>query len=119
MRKLFLSLAAAAAVLTAGSIVSHADAAGPAPAGLNRAIADVAVVDKVHCVPGWRHHTPTRWHRANGCARYYRYGVTTYPHVTTYPFWGYRTGFYRHHRVVRIQRHRHAHIHRSHRHYRR
>ncbi len=113
MRKFFLSLAAAAAVLSAGSIASRADAAGPGPAGLNRAIADVAVVDRVHCVPGWRHHYPTRWRRANGCARYYRYG-----YVTTYPSWGYRSGFYRHHRVDRIHRHRHAHIHRHHRGYR-
>jgi hypothetical protein len=122
MRKFFLGLAAAAAVLTAGSIATRADAAGPAPVGLNRAIADVAVVDKVHCVPGWRHHTPTNWRRANGCARYYRYGgvVTGYPTWgyrtwgSGYRSWGYRTGVDRTHRVVRSHR-----VHRHHRHHHR
>jgi hypothetical protein len=105
MRKFFLSLAAAAAVLTAGIATGNADAAGPAPAGLNRAIRDVSVVDRVHCVPGWRHHYPTRWRFSNGCARFYRYG-----YVGLYPFWTYRWHVHPR-RVVRIHRfHRYGHF---------
>jgi hypothetical protein len=113
MRKFFLGLAAAATVLTAGAVSSRADAAGPAPAGLNKAIEEMAVVDKVHCVPGWRHHYPTRWRRATGCARYYRGYVASYPYAATYPYATFRFGgvhrhrFHRHHRV-----HRHVGVHR-------
>jgi hypothetical protein len=59
MRKLLLSIAGAAAILSAGALANRADAMTIGnPDGMHAAIADVAVIDKVHCVPGWLHH---RW----------------------------------------------------------
>ena len=39
------------------------------PAGIAAAIEELAVTDQVHCVPGFRHHVPTRFRRADGCRR--------------------------------------------------
>lgn len=82
MRKILLSLAAAAAMLTAGSLANRAEAITlGAPAGLTPAIEDMAMVDQVHCRPGWQHHRPTRWRRANGCARVGYRVYRTYPYA--------------------------------------
>ena len=73
MRKIILSLAAAAAILTAGSLANRAEAITlGAPAGLAPAIEETSSIEQVHCRPGWRHHYPTRWRRADGCSRVYR-----------------------------------------------
>src|SRR5262245_39040450 len=53
------------------------------PSVLSGAIDELAVVDNVHCRPGWAHHTPTRWRRANGCLRD-RGGVVVVPGRTRY-----------------------------------
>jgi hypothetical protein len=71
MRKIALAVTAAATFLVAGSMTDRANAA--IPLGLQAAIAaaaeEIDVLDTVHCRPGWRHHTPTPWRRANGCRR--------------------------------------------------
>jgi hypothetical protein len=70
MRRTMLSMTAFAATLMVGSMLSPANASpfGPA-AALVGAAEDIAVVDNVHCRPGWRHHEPRRWRRADGCGR--------------------------------------------------
>lgn len=70
MRKLFLSIAAVAALLLTGSNYNRAEAVTlGTPAQLLDAVEDMATVEQVHCRPGWRHHNPTRWRHANGCLR--------------------------------------------------
>jgi hypothetical protein len=78
MRRTMLSMTAFAATLMVGSMLSPANASpfGPA-AALVGAAEDIAVVDNVHCRPGWRHHEPSRWRRADGCGR--RGGVVVLP----------------------------------------
>ena len=81
MRKLFLTLAAAAAVVSAASLANRADAMPIGDAsGIRAAVDDVAVIDQVHCVPGRLHH---RWWNgrphSSGCGAVivgprYRYG---------------------------------------------
>ena len=39
------------------------------PGVLSGAVDELAVIDSVHCRPGWRHHEPRSWRRADGCAR--------------------------------------------------
>ena len=110
MRKLFLSIAAAAALLMSGSFANRAEAVTiGAPAGLLDAIDEVATIEQVHCVPGWRHHRPTHWRRANGCARR---GA-----VIVVPRWHHHRHHWRHHH--RWHRHHHRHFHRHHRHFHR
>ena len=73
MRKLLLTLAAAAAVLAAGTLANRSDAmtVGTA-AGLRAAIEDANPVDRIHCRPGRPHHSyhrPSSRYRAwDGCA---------------------------------------------------
>ena len=57
MRKLFVTLVAAGALVSVGSLANRADAmtAGN-PAGIRAALDDVAVTDQVHCRWGWLHH---------------------------------------------------------------
>ena len=56
MRKLTLSLAAAAAFLAAGFSTNRADAVTLGnPGGLDAAIKDNNITEQVHCVPGWWH----------------------------------------------------------------
>jgi hypothetical protein len=92
MYKLRSLAVAALAVLAATILTNRADAMTiSTPAGLRGAIEDVAVTDKVHCVPGWLHHNwsaygPT-W---DGC---YRTGRIWAPRL----FLGHR--FHRHQRV--------------------
>jgi len=107
MRKIVLTLSAAAALLAAGSIAERANAVPLGnPSGIAAAQEDVGTVDKVHCVPGWVHHYPTEWRRRDGCRRYgYYYGPTVY----------YQSfGFHRGHRIHSHRFHSH-HIHRGHR----
>jgi hypothetical protein len=67
MRKLVLSLAAVAAMLTLSAPTAGAATVGSS--GLLAALQDMSIVDQVHCVPGWPHHVPTDWRRRDGCAR--------------------------------------------------
>jgi hypothetical protein len=74
MFKLRSTVAAAVAVLAATILTNRADAMTiVTPAALRGAIEDIAVTEKVHCVPGWLHHNwnlygPT-W---DGCYGYRR-----------------------------------------------
>src|SRR5712692_7500659 len=72
MRKPCLIMAAASAVLSAASPTSPANAMTlAAPAAIRAAAEDIAVTDKVHCLPGWLHH---HWWYGyphwDGCYRY-------------------------------------------------
>jgi hypothetical protein len=70
MRKTLLALSALAAVAITASAASRSEAAPLGnPGGLSGAVDELAIVDNVHCRPGWRHHNPNRWRRADGCAR--------------------------------------------------
>jgi hypothetical protein len=73
MRKLVIAAVAAAATLIgAGSASGPAQAiTATGPAGLTAAIEDMSGIEEVHCRPGWRHHHPNRWRRADGCRRHY------------------------------------------------
>jgi hypothetical protein len=73
MRKLVIAAVAAAATLMgAGSASGPAQAITIAsPAGLAGAIEDMSGIEEVHCRPGWAHHYPTRWRRADGCGRHH------------------------------------------------
>lgn len=65
MRKLVPGLAMAAAV----ALSAPAGAVTIGNSGLIAALQDLSVVEQVHCVPGWPHHTPTGWRRRDGCGR--------------------------------------------------
>lgn len=70
MRKTLLALTALTAVAVAATAASRTEASPLVnPAGLSGAVDELALVDNVHCRPGWRHHNPNRWRRADGCAR--------------------------------------------------
>jgi hypothetical protein len=96
MRKFLSSAAAAIALLATAFVSAPANAiAISTPAGLRGAIEDVAVTDKVHCVPGWLHHHWTLYGPTwNGCYRY-RTGLLWAPPL-----------FFRH----RFHRHHHIHV---------
>ena len=71
MRKTILALSAIAAVAITASAANRAEASPLMnPAGLSGAVDELAIVDNVHCRPGWRHHGPNRWRRADGCRRH-------------------------------------------------
>lgn len=108
MRKVWLSVAAVAAMLASGSFFQSAEAVTlGAPAGIRSAVDDLAVIDRVHCVPGLPHHYPTNWRRRDGCLR--GGGVVVVPRH----YYGHR----HHHHRRHIQVHpRHLHIHRHHHH---
>lgn len=70
MRKTLLAISALAAMAITTSGTSRTEASPLVnPAGLSGAVDELALVDNVHCRPGWRHHNPNRWRRADGCAR--------------------------------------------------
>jgi hypothetical protein len=70
MRKTLLALSALAAVAITTSAANRSEASPLVnPTALSGAIDDLALVDNVHCRPGWRHHSPRSWRRADGCAR--------------------------------------------------
>jgi hypothetical protein len=106
MRKTVVAMGVAATFALAGSITQPANAVPLAnPSGVTAALDDLDTIDKVHCVPGWRHHYPTQWRRANGCPRYYRY-------YGGGPWIGFRTwGFHPRHRFHH-RFHHHPRIHR-------
>src|SRR4029078_12443983 len=88
MHKMIVALSAFAAVLMATSAGNRTEAAPLGNAGaMSGAVDDVGVVDRVHCRPGWPHHAPTRWRRANGCP-IVRGGVVVLPGGR----WVYRNG---------------------------
>jgi hypothetical protein len=81
-------LASAVLVISAGLLSQPAGAIGlPGAQGVQGAIEDSAVVDKVHCRPGWWHH---RFRPHDGCFRRYRY----YDHGYYPGYYGYGPGFY-------------------------
>jgi hypothetical protein len=92
MRKIVIALSAAAACALAAFAPANAVPLGN-PSGLAAAQEEIDGIDKVHCVPGWAHHYPTSWRRANGCPRYYRGGA-----VIIGTSWGYRSYGFRSHR---------------------
>jgi hypothetical protein len=105
MRKVLLSVAALAAMLMSGSFVQRADAVTiGAPSGMQSAADDMALVDRVHCVPGWPHHYPNYWRRRDGCLR--GGGVV----IPGRPIWRHRHYHWR--RPIHF--HRHIHVHRRH-----
>jgi len=74
-----IALLAAGAAACLG--ISYPAAAAPLgnPDALSSAVAGLSTVDTVHCRPGWAHHSPTRWRRADGCGRRgYYYGGGPY-----------------------------------------
>lgn len=85
MRKTLLVLSAFAAVAITASSATRSEASPLVnPAGLSGAVDELALVDNVHCRPGWRHHNPNRWRRADGCRRYSSGGVIVVPGRTRY-----------------------------------
>jgi hypothetical protein len=84
MRNALLALSALTAVAFIASVADRTEASplGNA-AALSGAAEDLSVIDNVHCRPGWRHHEPNRWRRADGCARA-RGGVVVVPGRTRY-----------------------------------
>ncbi len=68
MRKIIIALSAAAACVLAVFTPANAVPLGN-PGGLAAAQEEIDGIDQVHCVPGWPHHYPTGWRRANGCPR--------------------------------------------------
>jgi hypothetical protein len=86
MRKIVLALSAVAAAVLAVSVGTRTEAAPLGnPGALSGALEDVSVLDSVHCRPGRRHHRPTNWRRADGCARRgYRSDVIVVPGRTRY-----------------------------------
>lgn len=108
MRKLFLSVAALAAMLVSGSMTQRAEAVTiGSPAGMQGAVDNLAVLDRVHCVPGWPHHYPTNWRRRDGCARG---GGVVVPH------YGWRRGHWHRHHHHHHRHHHHRHHHHRHHH---
>jgi hypothetical protein len=102
--KTFALAVAAAAVVTLSAFANPAKAITLSGAdGLRHAIEDTDLTDKVHCVPGYRHHL-RRWGWSDGCYRY-----NYYPR-----FYGHR--FHRVHRghIGRSFVHSRSHIGRSH-----
>jgi hypothetical protein len=67
MRKALLA-AVASACLGAFSYPTEAAPLGN-PNALSDAVAGLSTIDTVHCRPGWAHHYPSRWRRADGCVR--------------------------------------------------
>ncbi len=65
MRKLCLTLAAGAAILSAGMLTRGADAMTPAAGGLRATITETGMVDQVRwiCTHVWN----GRWHRHEQC----------------------------------------------------
>ena len=85
MRKTVLTLSALAAAVIFASAGNRAEASPLGnPGALTGAVDELAVIDSVHCRPGWRHHNPNRWRRADGCSREYRRGVVVVPGRTRY-----------------------------------
>lgn len=83
MRKTWFALSALAAVAITASVAGRTEASPLGnPTALSGAVDELAMVDNVHCRPGWRHHNPNRWRRGDGCRRYG--GVIVVPGSTRY-----------------------------------
>jgi len=83
-------LTGAAMVISAGLLAQPAGAIGlPGTQGVQGAVADGAVIDKVHCRPGWWHH---RFRPHDGCFRRYPYYGGGYGY--DYGYYGPGVGFY-------------------------
>jgi hypothetical protein len=83
MRKTWFALSALAAVAITASVAGRTEASPLGnPTALSGAVDELAIVDNVHCRPGWRHHDPNRWRRGDGCRRYG--GVVVVPGSTRY-----------------------------------
>jgi hypothetical protein len=84
MRNALLALSALTAVAFIASVANRTEASPFGDvAALSGAAEELSVIDNVHCRPGWRHHEPNRWRRADGCART-RGGVVVVPGRTRY-----------------------------------
>jgi hypothetical protein len=106
-----LALSAAAALFATGAMMPSANAVPLAnPGGMRAAVDDAALLDKVHCRPGWRHHRPSYWRYSNGCRRHHYRGPGVY--ISPGLSFGWAPGWHggRHH-----HRHDHHHGHRGHR----
>src|SRR5262245_55744996 len=99
MRKVIIAFSVAAGFGIAASVPQLANAMPiGSPNGMTAAAEELNGLESVHCRPGWRHHVPTSWRRADGCRR--RGAVIITPGT-------YRSyGFHRGHRVHRSYRHR-------------
>jgi len=100
MHKIVIALSAVAGLAIGGSIPQLANAAPFGnPSGIAAAQEDIGALNNVHCAPGWRHHYPTSWRRADGCRRY--------GGVYIGPRWGYRSwGWHGGHRFHHYRYHR-------------
>ena len=90
MNKPLRFVASAAIVISAGLLSQPAGAIGlPGAQGVQGAVVNGAVIDKVHCRPGWWHH---RFRPHDGC--FGRYGYGGYPGYYDYGYYGPGVGFY-------------------------
>jgi hypothetical protein len=69
MRKIMLAVSALAAVVAGGALSGVRAAPLGNPAALAGAAEETGIIESVHCRPGWRHHYPREWRRADGCRR--------------------------------------------------
>ena len=89
MQKPVCFVASLGLVVAAGLTPQPAGAIGlPGAQGVQGAVVDGAVIDKVHCRPGWWHH---RFRPHDGCFGRYGYG---YPGYYDYGYYGPGVGFY-------------------------
>jgi hypothetical protein len=89
MQKPLCFVASVGLVVAAGLMAQPAGAIGlPGAQATQGAVADGAVIDKVHCRPGWWHH---RFRPHDGCFGRYGYG---YPGYYDYGYYGPGVGFY-------------------------
>jgi len=94
MRPFILAISAVAGIAMGSSLQSAGAIPLANPNGLDAAQQNVATLDQVHCVPGWPHHYPTSWRRANGCSRYYRGGAVIIGPRFGFRSWGYGRRFH-------------------------
>jgi hypothetical protein len=99
MRKSLIAALAVGGLLAVGSLQAGAVPLGT-PNGLAAAAEDLAMTESIHCTPGWRHHVPRSWRRANGCPRFYRRGAV----VIVPRFYGHRAFVRPHFRYHRFHR---------------
>jgi len=69
MRKVFTAVTALSAMLTVAITGPAQSAPFGNVSGMAAALDELDTVETIHCRPGWPHHYPTRWRRANGCGR--------------------------------------------------
>jgi hypothetical protein len=70
MHRSLPSIAAAVAIVASAALTNRAGAMTMGnPSGIVALIEELALIDQVHCVPGYPHHRPTAWNRRDGCVR--------------------------------------------------